>query len=113
MTNTIRNGKNGSNVNIKFFNKDVFFKTNFCSTHEIEYLGKIQDKNRWIEEHLTELSKKSYIDHLLIDWELYENGWYVPGNLNNELWNYKCEIGNCGRPETLKYLKLKIIVYDL
>lgn len=109
MTNTIRNGKNSTNVNIKFFNKDVFFKTNYCPTHEIEYLGEIQDKNKWIEEHITDFSKKIDIDHLLIDWELYENGWFVPRDLNNELWNYKCEIGTCGYsvPKLLVYLKLK------
>ena len=46
---------------------------------------------------------------LFTDWQLYENGWYIPygdGYKNEHLWYYLTQMGNYGshRPKELEYL---------
>ena len=53
------------------------------------------------EAELLEISK------LLIDWDLYENGWLVPNYKNKHLFYYLSQISNWGRhrPAALKLFK--------
>ena len=41
--------------------------------------------------------------NLMIDWELYENGWFIKSYNNNRLFNYLCQLGTNYRPEELNY----------
>ena len=43
---------------------------------------------------------------MLIDWELYGNGWLVISFTNKELFYYKCQLGSYGyyKPKNLQYI---------
>ena len=45
------------------------------------------------------------VEKMLVDWELYENGWFIVGYSNPHLFNYRCQIGNWGKPDALEYIK--------
>ena len=116
----IRNAKNGCSSDISFnygienTRKNIYHRwTGFPDSGvPISYLGKQLDKNEWITENVKDLSNIPAIQNLMIDWELYENGWLVEtndsGNYNNcNLYYYLCQIGNYGlqRPKELDFLK--------
>ena len=50
----------------------------------------------WCEEELggKEAKHVDEVQKMLVDWELYENGWFIVGYSNNHLFNYRCQLGN-------------------
>lgn len=107
MTNILRNAKNGCNGNIRFFNQPVYYETTYCPTNTMEELGKKTNKKEWVNQHLTDMTKRTDVEKLLVDWELYENGWFVSGWSNKHLFYYRCQIGNYGdfKPKALDFLE--------
>lgn len=100
----IRNAKNGCNSEVKFFDIPVYNKCD--QGYNLDILGEKLDKNLWITERLKDKSKLEDVSEMLIDWELYENGWLIISYTNKELFYYKCQIGNygCYKPENLQYI---------
>jgi hypothetical protein len=107
----IRAGKNGCSEIVVFFGKNIYHNWNHSST-TTEILGNRIDKEQWILNNIamdciTDGTKINDIKNLLIDWILYENGWYVPTWQNNHLWRYLCQLGRNSRPKALEYLNNK------
>ena len=96
----LRRALNGASDAITFDGKYVY---HIGSRPESE-LGSKMDKRLWIEEHVVDTRHVEAVEKMLVDWELYENGWFVVGRTNRRLFYYKCEIGNCVCPCGLKYI---------
>ena len=104
----IRAAKNGCSSEIIYYGKKIYHDWDTSTTNKSE-LGMKLCKIKWIENKVTDKSKLNEVMHLFIDWELYENGWYVPygdGYKNAHLWYYLVQMhGYSGnRPEELDYL---------
>lgn len=102
----LRRAKNGYGDEIKFCNRYVYHKWDTGQYSE-QALGRKMDKKQWIFEHVTDAVHAFSVNILLSDWSVYENGWLVDGDSNQNLFYYKCQIGNWGlyAPEALEYLK--------
>lgn len=102
----LRRAKNGCVEDITFFGKFVYHQSDFCPEYTMKDLGKQLNKKDWIKKHLTDFSKKYEVEALLVDWHLYENGWFVSQYTNKHLFYYKCQYGNSGlnKPEILEFL---------
>jgi hypothetical protein len=109
---TLRRALDGCGENVSFKGLPIYYERE--NGMEFSILGSQRNKMAWIEDNL----KKEYQDdstkhdvehHLLVDWELYENGWLVKANHNNmgykdsRLMYYKCQIGNSKSPQELHY----------
>ena len=68
-------------------------------------LGRKLDKLSWITEQVVDAQHVEDVEKMLVDWELYENGWFIVGYSNPHLFNYRCQIGNWGKPDALEYIK--------
>ena len=105
----IRAAKNGCSSEINFHGKKIYHDWDTSTTNKSE-LGMKLCKIKWIENKVTDKSKLNEVMYLFIDWELYENGWYVEypdrGYKNKHLFYYLQQMGNYGlhRPEELDYL---------
>jgi hypothetical protein len=88
----LRRAKNGCNCEIQFDGKYVYHRWD-RSGHNVSELGPKMDKNTWIKEHVVD-AKHVDVQKMLVDWELYENGWFIVGYSNNHLFNYRCQLGN-------------------
>lgn len=107
----LRRAKNGCSGDITFFGKFVYHKSDFCAEITMKDLGKQLSKKDWIKKHLTDFSKKYEVEELLVDWHLYENGWFVSQYTNKHLFNYKCQLGQWGwsKPESLQFLRKDVV----
>ena len=99
----LRSAKNGCNYEFELGGKKVYHEWDYGLP--MSHLGKKSNKDEWIVENINDKSKLNDIQNLLIDWELYENGWFVNTYKNPHLFNYKSQFGNWGPPEELNYLK--------
>lgn len=102
----LRRAKNGCVEDIKFFGKFVYHQSDLFPEYTMKDLGKQLNKKDWIKKHLTDFSKKYEVEELLVDWHLYENGWFVSQYTNKHLFYYKCQLGQWGlnKPESLQFL---------
>ena len=103
----IRSARNGCSSEINFHGKKIYH--DWDHGIPISSLGIKLCKIKWIENKVTDESKLNKVIHLFIDWELYENGWYIPygdGYKNKHLFYYLQQMGDYGghRPEALEYL---------
>ena len=101
----IRAAKNGCSSDITFKGKKVYFDWE----HGIPYssLGAKLDKTEFLKTLIDESNLKE-VENLMIDWDLYENGWHVvygQGYKNEHLFYYLTQISNWGsyRPKELEY----------
>jgi len=103
---SLRRAKNGTGGEITLCNKYVYHKWDTGQYSE-QTLGRGINKKEWIFEHVKDAEHTRLVNILLADWSVYENGWLVDGDSNQNLFYYKCQIGNCGQyaPEALEYLK--------
>jgi hypothetical protein len=104
----IRAAKNGYSSEITFKGKKVY--------HEWDYgvpkprLGKKLNKTDFLKKLIDEQNLTA-VENLMIDWELYENGWLVvygnDGYKNKHLFYYLQQMGNWGQrqPVELEYFK--------
>jgi len=97
----IRAGKNGCSSEVDFHGKKIYH--DWDPGIPISSLGEKLCKIKWIENKVTDKAKLNEVMYLFIDWELYENGWYVPQYKNQHLWYYLTQIWR-ERPEALEYL---------
>lgn len=72
----------------------------------MDYLDPQLNKDKWINDNIKDISMIESVKEMLIDWKLYENGWYVYKYDNKNLYYYLTQIGDSElyRPEALKYL---------
>lgn len=99
----VRRAKDGCNGEIQFYQLHVYHKWDGAA-HTVSELGPKMDKNTWIKEHVVDAKHVDDVQKMLVDWELYENGWFIVGYSNNRLFNYRCQLGTSSRPKALEYL---------
>ncbi len=46
---------------------------------------------------------------MLVDWVLYENGWFIDSYNNSQLYRYVCQL-SYARPDALEYIKNNITI---
>ena len=68
-------------------------------------LGAELQKNEWIKENIKSPEHYDSVSAMLIDWQLYEGGWFINSYNNTHLFNYLCQIGSNYEPEVLAHLK--------
>jgi hypothetical protein len=106
----IRAAKNGCSSDIVFRGKKVYHDWDSTNIPK-SYLGEKLDKTELLKYHLVDESRLQAIETLMVDWELYENGWHVAypdgGYKNKHLFYYLTQMGNYGsfRPKELEYFK--------
>ena len=106
----IRAAKNGCSSDITFGGKKVYHDWDSTNIPK-SYLGEKLDKTELLKYHLVDESRLQAIETLMVDWELYENGWHVAypdgGYKNKHLFYYLTQMGNYGsfRPKELEYFK--------
>ena len=106
----IRAAKNGCSSDITFNGKKVYHDWDSTKIPK-SYLGEKLDKTELLKYHLVDESRLQAIETLMVDWELYENGWHVAypdgGYKNKHLFYYLTQMGNYGsfRPKELEYFK--------
>ncbi len=104
----IRASQNGTASEVIFHGRKIYHDWDQGDTHKSD-LGMKLCTVKWIENRVTDKSKLDDVLDLFIDWELYENGWYVScgdGYKNKHLWYYLAQIGgySTNRPQALDYL---------
>ena len=107
----IRAGRNGCASEVIFYGRKIYHDWDDAAGGDAykSDLGMKLCTIKWIENKVTDKSKLKEVIDLFSDWQLYENGWYVPygdGYKNEHLWYYLTQ--NCGysgnRPKALDYL---------
>jgi hypothetical protein len=100
----IQEAKNGCASVITFREKKVFYS--WDSGISKSSLGTKLDKTEYLKANVNESNFNS-VQKLMIDWELYENGWFINSYNNKHLFYYLTQIGNYGmhRPIELDYFK--------
>jgi hypothetical protein len=99
----IRRAKNGCGGDVTFLGIPVY--QIYSAGFRQSILGSKLDKKLWINDNVNEKKYISCVTSLLIDWELYENGWLVNPNKHKHLFYYRCQIGINSRPNQLDHLK--------
>lgn len=99
----LRRALNGYNEKISLMGIPVY--NDWMVGQEYDILGNRLDKKQWIIDNISEEDKYEAISFMLVDWYLYENGWFIASYKNKHLYKYLCQIGNWGnhRPEELEY----------
>jgi hypothetical protein len=100
----IRRALNGCNGEIKFDKLYVYHQWDGAA-HTMSELGPKMDKSSWVTEHVVDAKHVNDVKKMLVDWELYENGWLVVGYSNSHLFSYRCQLGNSQEPNALQYLQ--------
>ena len=67
-------------------------------------LGKPLNKDDWILKNIENTDNCEAVQMMLVDWELYEDGWFVSGDKNCSLFYYLCQIVY-HKPVALAYIK--------
>lgn len=114
----LRAAKNGCSSEIKFKGKKVYHE--WDNGIQKSKLGIKLNKEEWIINNIKDVMIVDAVRdviNLLLDWELYENGWEVvyhekdnmgrSGYKNKHLFYYLQQLGDWGhfRPKELEYLK--------
>ena len=107
MTDKLRRVINGYNGKVSLCNKPVFHRWNAWHDLTIKELGIQLDKNKWIQQKVSDPKKAAEVAKMLKDWDLYENGWLIERSDNHDLSRYLAQIGNYGlfRPDALDYIE--------
>ena len=100
----LRSANNGCGNKVSFQSIPIYYKSSNGESFDI--LGKSLDINKWIKDNIKKPEYFNDVYNLLIDWRLYENGWFIKTYNNTQLYYYICQIGvNYTPPVTLSYLK--------
>ena len=103
----IRAAKNGCSSEITFKGKKVYHDWDYGI--KFSSLGEKLNKDEWIINNVNDESKIGDVQKMFVDWQLYENGWYVQygdGYKNEHLFYYLQQMRGYGRirPKELEYL---------
>ena len=103
----IRAALNGCNEDIYFLKRKLYCNSDNGISDGIskDILGNKLDKEAHIRENITDQVYFDEVNKMLLDWELYENGWFVGTYDNIHLFNYRQQLGSNTRPKALNYLK--------
>ena len=99
----LNEARNGCNSLVKFQNIQVYYNWSWGGSYD--KLGNKIDKDKLIANNVENPEDMDAVKFMLMDWELYENGWFIKTYKNSELFNYLCQLGNSSRPIALSYLK--------
>lgn len=100
----IRAAKNDCGSVVEFTGKKVYFSWDYGK--RLLDLGEKLDKMDYFTANVDKSNLKA-VQNLMIDWDLYENGWLVDRYQNQTLLHYLQNWGGCVRhpPAALKYFK--------
>ena len=98
----IRRAKDGCGSDVTFSGIPVYHKWSAGFRQSI--LGSKIDKISWINDNVNDKNYINNVSSMLVDWELYENGWLVTPNKHKHLFYYRCQIGINKRPKQLDYI---------
>jgi len=109
MEPTIRIARNDCASEVDFRGKNLYFNWENCQSHSI--LGPKLDKIEYIKTLMDRPDNEGdllALSRLMVDWELYENGWLVTKYENVHLFYYLTQMRvGCMvfcRPKELNYL---------
>ena len=101
----LRRALNGTNGKVSFKELPVYHDWQWGESYAA--LGNPLQKEEWIRKNIKAEFNYKAVNNMLIDWELYENGWFVSGSRNNRLWNHLCQIGNNASSNVIETTYLK------
>jgi hypothetical protein len=108
----IRAAKNGCSSEITFKGKKVYHDWE-NSTIPKSHLGKKLNKPEFLKKILNDEIHLPMVEKLMIDWEIYENGWYIKsfytGQKEQHLFYYLVQFVY-NRPKELEYFKQKFLL---
>lgn len=98
----IRAARNGCAKKITFQGKNVYH--NWNEGIPFSSLGEKLDKTTFLKNVVVNENMEA-VEIMLLDWNLYENGWHVEGSgrENTQLFRYLCQF-NYNRPAALQFL---------
>ena len=96
----MRRAVNGCNSPVTFKNIQVYYN---WTSGDFD-LGNPLNKDDWIRENIENKDHYEAVQMMLLDWELYENGWFVAGHKDCRLFYYICQI-HYHKPEALAYIQ--------
>ena len=104
----IRAAKNGCSTEFTFKGLKVYHDWDRDGIPK-STLGAERKKTEFLKTLVDDANLKA-VENLMVDWYLYENGWYVPyndGYKNEHLFYYLCQIHGYEyhRPKELEYFK--------
>jgi hypothetical protein len=85
--------------------KGLLVYHNWYFGESYDKLGQQLQKDEWIKQNITKQEHYDSVSSMLIDWQLYEGGWFINSYTNRHLYNYLCQFDSNHRPESLSYLK--------
>ena len=105
----IRAAKNGCSSEITFKGRKVYHDWDRGVPKST--LGAKQNKTEFITKIVDDANLEA-VEKLMVDWHLYENGWYIPygnGYKNKHLFYYLQQMHGYGRyrPKELNFFKVK------
>ena len=103
--NYLRRALNGTGGVVSFKELPVYHDWQWGESYVA--LGNPLQKEEWIRQNIKEEFNYKAVNNMLIDWELYENGWFVSGDRNNRLWNHLCQLGDAGYYKVIEVSYLK------
>ena len=105
----LRRVLNGYNGKVSFGHLPVYHYWSPTSEFDESVLGEKQDKTVWIARHTPNPEHVDAVKDMLMDWELYSDGWLVDGSMNLDLVRTLAQIGNYGQhpPVALAYVDQK------
>ena len=114
MSKTIRAAQSGCSNAVHTCGIRIYHVFEPLGEVSIAELGAELDKDAFIRQRVSDENDVQQVKDMLVDWRLYEHGWLVSADdegryHNNELFYYKCQIGNYGlhKPEALNLLQAK------
>ena len=96
----MRRAVNGCNDPVSFKNIPVYY--NWVSG-DFD-LGNQLNKDDWILKNIKNKDNYESVRMMLLDWELYENGWLLIGHKDCRLFYYICQI-DYHKPEALVHIQ--------
>ncbi len=98
----LRRCLNGYNGKVSLKDLPVYHDWSRGESYDI--LGEPLNKNNWIEKNIENPEHYDAVSMMLVDWVLYENGWFIDSYNNSQLYKYLCQI-TYTRPDALDYIK--------
>ena len=98
----LRRCLNGYNGKVSFKGLPVYH--NWMRGDDYNILGIQLNKANWIYKNIKKPEHYHEVWLMLVDWILYEKGWFVASYDNSQLHHYICQI-TYTRPDALFYIK--------
>ena len=98
----LRRCLNGYNGEVSLKGIPVYHDWSKGESYDI--LGEPLNKDNWIEKNIENPEHYDAVSMMLVDWVLYENGWFIDSYNKSQLYRYVCQLSYV-RPDALEYIK--------